>query len=501
MTSPMSSATPRVGGGISPYTVSPHTASHYSASMPKMHQSGVQSVMAPQTKPPMSAPVHTFQHNRGAVAATFSPGEEVEARWGKGDSDVWFPATIVQISGDGTFLVDWKDGNTHGRMKQLRDLRRPTGNVASVSQQAPPLAAPSVTPQAAPQVFARTMAPPSSSGSPTSAFFPDGSAAAHTTTGYETTWETPRVRPLVAEPLSQDAVKSRGSCNSAASSLTVAPEASSPQSAAPASTATAAGPGEASEVGGSPFSAATAAPPCTEPPSVEATPTAAAEAAARPKPQEDVKVLMCEKANGDKCVVVERSDGKRWRFEKTSIEFELQCDVESLKAWLDGISDQQMLGLLALLSGEVSDRGANLKEKEKERDSLRGEEDYDYFGLNGEKCSDKDIERAYRKKSTQLHPDKGGDEAAFNAMREKYDQIKKLRGENKRKEGGGGSIKWDPNSRESMLEAHSELREQLVWITKHLTDVQRELEELQLRNTVRRTIGWDPQAETQPSVA
>merc|ERR1719221_1705650 len=93
---------------------------------------------------------------------------------------------------------------------------------------------------------------------------------------------------------------------------------------------------------------------------------------------------MQERADGSKSVVVERhSDGKRWRFEQSSIEFELKCDAESLAAWLEGISNQQMPGLLTLLGGEVSDRGAKLKETEKTRDALRGCEDYDFFGLDG----------------------------------------------------------------------------------------------------------------------
>jgi len=196
-------------------------------------------------------------------------------------------------------------------------------------------------------------------------------------------------------------------------------------------------------------------------------------------------------------VVQRSSDGKRWRFEKSSVDFELNCDAESLSAWLQGITNQQMPGLLTLLATEVTERGARLKAAEKDRDAMRGTEDYDFFGLDGNECTDKDVERAYRKKSTQLHPDKGGDEKAFDEMRKKYEQIKELRNEGKRKEGGGGgAIKWDPNSRESMLQAHSDLREQVIWITKHLAEVSQQVEELQQRQRVRRALAWAPTSES-----
>ncbi|CAJ1343216.1 unnamed protein product [Effrenium voratum] len=200
---------------------------------------------------------------------------------------------------------------------------------------------------------------------------------------------------------------------------------------------------------------------------------------------------MLETRTGETAVAVQRADGKRWRFQRNSIDFELTCSADSLQKWLDGMLSEQLPGLLTLLVHEVQTRGEALKSAEKERDELRGSEDYEFFGLDSQNCSDKDIEKAYRKKSTQLHPDKGGDEESFNHMREKYEQLKSLRKENKRKE-GGGSIKWDARSRESMLGAHGELREQLVWITRHLTDVEEELSELKRRQAVKHSLTcWD----------
>jgi len=207
-----------------------------------------------------------------------------------------------------------------------------------------------------------------------------------------------------------------------------------------------------------------------------------------------VKVYMVEVKSGDTAVMVEVPGKKqRWRFHRNSIDFELGCSAEQLQEWLAGMASEQLPGLLTLLANEVTSRGDALKGLEKDRDIARGTEDYDFFGLDGNECSDKDIERAYRKKSTQLHPDKGGDEEAFNNMREKYDQLKALRGENKRKE-GGGSINWDAKSRGSMLKAHTDLREQLVWITRHITQVEEELAELKRRQAVKYSLTWQETA-------
>eukprot|EP00439_Symbiodinium_sp_Y106_P031571 s3908_g3.t2 len=166
-----------------------------------------------------------------------------------------------------------------------------------------------------------------------------------------------------------------------------------------------------------------------------------------------VRVFVLETRSGETAVAVERSDGKKWRFMRNAIDFELCAQSAELQEWLAGLVSEQLPGLLTLLGNEVQSRGAALKAAEKERDTLRGTEDYSFFGLDGESCTEKDIDRAYRQQSTRLHPDKGGDEESFTQMREKYEQLKSLRGESKRKE--GGSIKWDAKSRESMLPADS----------------------------------------------
>lgn len=380
--------------------------------------------------------------------AAFRPGDAVEARWA--ESDTWFPATIAQNIGDGTFLVNWLDGSRHGRTKRLADLRL-RGSVDRIG----------------PTTAGTTS---ESSG----AYFASGASPEGRANAERTEAATARSEELGSAAPASGVTAGRADATD-----------EEPRAVERA--------GESGSADGVDEEAPTT--PLSDLTADIRNDTGASEALVDnatdgPKPRDDVKCYLVEKADGQKAVVVERSDGKRWRFEQRHIDFELQCDAESLSTWLDTVTTQQMPGLLTLLAGEVTERGGQLKEAEKDRDALRGVEDYEFFGLDGASCSDKDVERAYRKKSTQLHPDKGGNEQSFNAMREKYEQLKSLRNENKRKDGGGGSIKWDPNSRESMLEAHMHLREQLVWITRHISEVQEQLEALRQRQRARHVLTW-----------
>jgi len=520
----------------------------------------------------------------------------VEARWGKSDS--WFGAVVSKVNGDGTFTVDWEDGNTHGRTKRAEDLRGKGAAVGpsmvSKKDGETPLAVMALPPRGGTSALAAASAssPQSSVGSSPKAITggithgPVVNASINAvarplaTLRSELMAEVPVVPATTApRPAGRDAME-EGLCSRATPPhATQMPTRAGKEAglagdglgvdralfpAMPAEAVVAVArdrepeqvPAFARRQEPEPVPVVARAREPEQAPAVaqgqeqeqldvampapveavrtpvvpaetthrrtmsaETLPTAerseddedpamdapepaaddAAEAASpeRPKARDDVKCFMVERADGSTCVVVERgSDGKRWRFEKSSVDFELNCNAEALSAWLDGITNQQMPGLLTLLAAEVTERGAQLKTAEKQRDALRGTEDYDFFGLDGNECSDKDVERAYRKKSAQLHPDKGGDEKAFDDMRKKYEQIKELRGEGKRKEGsGGGAIKWDPNSRDSMLQAHSDLREQIIWITKHFAAVSEQVQDLERRQQARCTLTWAPHTE------
>ncbi|CAE8588948.1 unnamed protein product [Polarella glacialis] len=449
--SPLSSQTASLqkGAGYSPSTAVPQVAPRpLPVSRISQAQSGPVTAQAQSGVSLLSSSTFLaakLQASSGtATRSSFLPGEQVEVRWG--DSDNWFPARISQDNGDGTCTVDWPDGNARGRTKRLEAIRRSSASSPS-SSSSPAYASPS----------------PGVSGYPSSTGFAQP----------QSPWTTPGAA---------GAQHSQSPVGSAFFPSPAQPQGGGHEPAAAFAAASA--DASPSQIGGStPQSSDATAQDEDALPESEAPPEERGE-------RDDVKVYMQELANGERCVMVQRIDGKKWRFNRSAVEFELQCTAETLKDWLGGLVCEQLPGLLTLLADEVNIRGGKLKETEKDRDSLRGTEDYDFFGLNGDQCSDKDIERAYRKKSTQLHPDKGGDEASFNNMREKYDQLKSLRNESKRKE-GGGSIRWDARSRDSMLKAHGDLREQLVWITRNLGQVQDEVVDLRRRNAVRHSLEWE----------
>lgn len=184
-------------------------------------------------------------------------------------------------------------------------------------------------------------------------------------------------------------------------------------------------------------------------------------------------------------VFIESTDGKQIRaFDTETTSFEFACEAENLRTWLNGLSSDMLPGLLTLLQWEVSSRHERLEELQKEKDSYRGIDDYNYFGLS-EDSTEKEIDRAYRNAAKELHPDKGGNEEEFADMRRRYEQLKANReeGPNKKEVSQGDPLCWDPADRSSMLRVHDRMRNFLVWVCNDLEQIAGELEELRKRHT------------------
>lgn len=198
------------------------------------------------------------------------------------------------------------------------------------------------------------------------------------------------------------------------------------------------------------------------------------------------------------------------------LEFELNAGPEPLQRWLQSLSTPLLPGLLALLVEATEDRGKQLAEAKERRDALHSPEDYHFFGLSPD-CGDQELERAYRRLCARLHPDKGGDEAAFAAMRQRYDRLKSLRARGGAPGGGAagagsagggaadaegdaeaggrrGEISWDPRDRASMLQAHEDLRLQLLWIAEQTDKVERDIADLRRRQETRYCLADRPPA-------
>lgn len=209
---------------------------------------------------------------------------------------------------------------------------------------------------------------------------------------------------------------------------------------------------------------------------------------ATPKPKGSIPQFTVQKQKEGGRVVfvvfIEGNDGKHIRaFDGECTNFELSCEADPLRMWLDGVSNDMLPGLLTLLQYEVSYRNERLQEMQEEKDSYRGLDAYEYFGLD-EEATDQEITRAYREKAKELHPDKGGDEEDFADMRKRYEQLKANRAEGggaggkKAKGGEGDALSWDPCDRASMLNAHDRMRSFLVWVSNDASQVSKDLEEL-----------------------
>ena len=69
-------------------------------------------IRAPDTHPAVGASSHSWQ-----------AGDEVEAHYLSGYKSGWYPAVIAGLNHDGTFLLDWDDGDWKDRNKTARQIR------------------------------------------------------------------------------------------------------------------------------------------------------------------------------------------------------------------------------------------------------------------------------------------------------------------------------------------------------------------------------------------
>eukprot|EP00931_Biecheleriopsis_adriatica_P008688 TRINITY_DN109834_c0_g1_i1.p1 TRINITY_DN109834_c0_g1~~TRINITY_DN109834_c0_g1_i1.p1 ORF type:complete len:590 (+),score=80.93 TRINITY_DN109834_c0_g1_i1:38-1807(+) len=239
-------------------------------------------------------------------------------------------------------------------------------------------------------------------------------------------------------------------------------------------------------------------------------------------------------ADGCEYFVVKDADGRELgSFCRAHVEFQLHSDAGMLLAWLDQLATQLLPGLLALLVDEMEACGAKLKQAEERLRKLHAPDDYHFFGLS-EQCSDQELVKAYRRMCARLHPDKGGDEASFAAMRQRYDRLRRLRGiaqvqppretsmcasvnESAPFEadiddgsvptvgGNDGGIAWDPSDRKSMLHAHHELLSQVTHGRAKIERLERDIEDaLRRQNTtycLSDASGLDGQSRIEPSSA
>ena len=61
------------------------------------------------------------EDEEGEEAAEFRVGDEVEGKYKNGR---WYPAVVKEVQEDGTYLLDWNDGDSEDRVKSARQLRR-----------------------------------------------------------------------------------------------------------------------------------------------------------------------------------------------------------------------------------------------------------------------------------------------------------------------------------------------------------------------------------------
>ncbi|KAF4702092.1 hypothetical protein FOZ62_005723, partial [Perkinsus olseni] len=140
----------------------------------------------------------------------------------------------------------------------------------------------------------------------------------------------------------------------------------------------------------------------------------------------------------------------------------LSTAKEEVEEWTLDLTDVGLRNVLEVVASHVRKKGRHLEEMEKEIKDAKGCDAFAFFGLD-ENCDIAELKKAYKEKSRELHPDKGGDEEAFVDMKAKYEDILQNADNagDEEKSQQKGSIGWDPAERESMIKALFELRHQV----------------------------------------
>ncbi|KAF4677669.1 hypothetical protein FOL47_000131 [Perkinsus chesapeaki] len=161
----------------------------------------------------------------------------------------------------------------------------------------------------------------------------------------------------------------------------------------------------------------------------------------------------------------------------------LSSGKDEVERWTTDLTDVGLRNVLEVVASHVRQKGRHLEDVEREIKEAKGLSAFAFFGLD-ENCDIAELKKAYKEKSRELHPDKGGDEEAFVDMKSKYEDILQQAensGSDSTKTQEKGSIGWDPKKRDTMITALFELKHQVMLIEQKIGNLQEELEEVRNR--------------------
>lgn len=130
--------------------------------------------------------------------------------------------------------------------------------------------------------------------------------------------------------------------------------------------------------------------------------------------------------------VVQNEDGSQRSFGESTIASLLSAKKEEAAKWASALTKDLTGHQLRGLTHELGQRLLQISQKYNSRlDELKKLSDqlnFEYFGLDGESATERDLDNAYRRLAKQMHPDKnGGTEEAkvrFQKMKERYEELK-----------------------------------------------------------------------------
>jgi len=130
--------------------------------------------------------------------------------------------------------------------------------------------------------------------------------------------------------------------------------------------------------------------------------------------------------------VVQSEDGSQRSFGESTVASLLSAKKEESAKWASALTkdltSHQLRGLVHELGQRLLQISQAYTSRLDELKKISEQLNFEYFGLNSETATLKDLDNAYRRLAKQMHPDKnGGTEEAkikFQQMKERYEELK-----------------------------------------------------------------------------
>jgi len=162
-------------------------------------------------------------------------------------------------------------------------------------------------------------------------------------------------------------------------------------------------------------------------------------------------IVRVTQPTGERETVVRLPDGQQRTFDASSVKKMIESPQKEVAEFLENLSNAELRGLVHEVGQRLLEGSRLYHSRLAELDRLGEMSNMKFFDLD-ENATMRDLDNAYRKLAKKMHPDKNGgtDEAKqrFQAMKERYEALKKRLSEDNVDKEGEGRKNEEPEERE-----------------------------------------------------